>query len=224
VSGVLQDRLDKEAAKKAEIASAVKASASRRIAEATPAVLTLAEEKALANAAVDAIDAGAEPEEPEDETPAIAKVAVPLTEVEMALLLSLLNLAGAEQAEVARRAACARKKVAPKFGKVKKVKELTPAQKEKLAKAEKAAETYTIAASAAIGFVGKGLGESKKMVVALGLLNLPALRWLAKQYEGVAIPKDKRSAADIREFLRVELLNWRRPYQIGDLAAMNLEG
>jgi hypothetical protein len=62
---------------------------------------------------------------------------------------------------------------------------------------------------AAMSFVGKGLGESKKMQTALGVLSLPALRWLAKQYEGVSIPKDKRSALDIREFLRVELLTFK---------------
>ena len=135
----------------------------------------------------------------------------PVTDDELAAALAVIARASKRQAEELRKAAVARKKVAPEEPKVKKAKELTDAQKAKLAKAEKAAEAYSVTASAAMGYVGKGLGESGKMQIALGLLSLPALRWLAKQYEGVSIPKDKRSALDIREFLRTALLGWTAP-------------
>ena len=36
---------------------------------------------------------------------------------------------------------------------------------------------------AAMSFVGKGLGESRKMVTALTVIGLPALRWLAKRFD-----------------------------------------
>jgi hypothetical protein len=137
-------------------------------------------------------------------TPEVA----PVTADELAAALAIIARATKQQAEAIRKAAAERKKVAPVGEKVKPVKELTQAQKDKLAKAEKAAETYMVAASAAIGFVGKGLGESKKMQVALGLLSLPALRWLAKRFE-LKIPSDKKSALLIREFLRVELLTFK---------------
>jgi hypothetical protein len=212
-SGVLQQRLDQEEARKAETAAIIRASASRRIAEAAPAVLTLDEEKELANAAVDAIDleqaapgnTDLSPSDPVEPTPVISEVVTP---EELSAALAIIARCNKPQAEALRKAAAERKKVAPEGAKVKKVKELSEARKAKLAKAKLASEIYTIAASAAMGFVGKGLAESRKMQVALGLLSLPALRWLAKQYEGIAIPKDKRSAVDIREYLRVALLNW----------------
>jgi hypothetical protein len=136
---------------------------------------------------------------------------LPVTEDELKLALAIIERASKQQAEAIRKAAAERKKVAPEGEKVKKVKELTQAQKDKLAKAEKAAETYSVVGSAAMGLAGKGLGESTKMQTALSFVPLPALRWLAKQFEGVSIPKEKRSAADIREFLRVELLTWKAP-------------
>ncbi|HEY6019145.1 MAG TPA: hypothetical protein VIY48_04375 [Candidatus Paceibacterota bacterium] len=217
VSGVLQNALDKEDKRKAELSKAVKGLK----------VKTLAEERAEANAAVEAVDAAnAKPDLTIGE--AMAEAAdkglltefvqaitgttpvgdLPVTEDELKAALAIVARATKQQAEAIRKAAAERKKVAPEGEKVKKVKELTPAQKEKLEKAEKAAETYLIAASAAIGFVGAGLGESKKMQVALGLLSLPALRWLAKRYE-LKIPSDKKSALLIREFLRVELLTYK---------------
>jgi hypothetical protein len=134
-----------------------------------------------------------------------------VTDEMLAEALRIVGLASKQQAEAIRKAAAERKKVAPEGEKVKKAKELTQAQKDKLAKAEKAAETYSVVASAAMGLAGKGLGESTKMQTALSFVPLPALRWLAKQFAGVAIPKDKRSAVDIREFLRVELLAWKAP-------------
>lgn len=206
-SGVLQEALDKEAKRKAAIGAAVKGGK----AEADKP-LPVPEEVV------------AKPEVLPDATPVKPEVSAGVTDEQLAEALRIIGLANKPQAEALRKAACERKKVAPEGAKVKKVKELTQAQKDKLAKAEKAAETYSIAASAAKGFVGLGLGKSKEMQIALGLLSLPALRWLAKQYEGVKIPKEKRSALDIREFLRVELLTWKRPYQVGDLAAMELEG
>lgn len=212
-SGVLQNALDKEDARKAELSKAVKGLK----------VKTLAEEREEANALVEqanreartaqfaaALNGSGPLVEPmEDEPEAVAAPEVPaVTNEELTKALEIIARATKQQAEAIRKAAAERKKVAPEGEKVKKVKELTPAQKEKLEKAEKAAETYLIAASAAIGFVGAGLGESKKMQVALGLLSLPALRWLAKRYE-LKIPADKKSALLIREFLRVELLTYK---------------
>ncbi len=136
---------------------------------------------------------------------------IDITDEELKTALDIIARASKQKAEAIRKAAAERKKVAPAGEKVKPVKELTQAQKDKLAKAEKAAETYSVVASAAMGLAGKGLAESTKMQTALSFVPLPALRWLAKQYEGIAIPKDKRSAADIREFLRIELLTWKAP-------------
>lgn len=217
-SGVLQNALDKESARKAEIGKAVKGLA----------VKTLEQERAEANALVEeANDLPARMKEGEtvgDYTsrlisgaaapmesalsPKAKPEASPVTDDELKEALAIIARATKQQAEAIRKAAAERKKVAPEGAKVKKEKELTQAQKDKLAKAEKAAETYLISASAAIGFVGKGLAESKKMQIALDLLSLPALRWLAKRYE-LKIPSDKKSAILIREFLRVELLNFK---------------
>jgi len=147
----------------------------------------------------------------------------PVSDSELAEALAITERATKQQAEAIREAAAKRKKVAPEGVKVKPVKELTDAQKAKLAKAAKAAETYPVVCSAAMGLAGKGLAESVKMQTALSFVPLPALRWLAKQFEGVAIPKDKRSAADIREFVRVELLTYNKPYQFGDLTKMELK-
>lgn len=133
----------------------------------------------------------------------------PVSDSELKEALAIIARASKQQAEAIRKAAAERKKVAPEGAKVVKEKELTQAQKAKLAKDAELAATYSITCSAAMGFVGKGLTESKSMQIALSVLNLPALRWLAKQYEGVSIPKDKRSALDIREFLRIELLTWK---------------
>lgn len=133
---------------------------------------------------------------------------MPVTADELASALAIIERATKQQAEAIRKAAAERKKVAPAGEKVKKAKELTDAQKAKLAKAEAASATYSITCMAAMSFVGKGLGESRKMVTALTVIGLPALRWLAKRYD-LSIPKEMRSALDIREFLRVELLNFK---------------
>jgi hypothetical protein len=210
-SGVLQNALDKEAARKAEIGKAVKGIA----------VKTLEEERAEANALVEQADREARTAQfaaaldgsgplvgPSEAVTPVESLEV--TANELAAALAIIERATKQQAEAIRKAAAERKKIAPEGEKVKKVKPLTDAQKARLAKAEADAATYSIAASAAIGFVGKGLAESKKMQVALGLLSLPALRWLAKKYE-LKIPGDKKSALLIREFLRVELLTWKAP-------------
>lgn len=202
-SGVLQEALDKEAAKKAAIGAAIGAAVKGGKAKAAQIE---ADKPLPVPAEPEEVIAAPEVSEP---TPVKPEASAGVTDEQLAEALRIISLANKPQAEAIRKAACERKKVAPEGAKTKKVKELTPAQKEKMAKAAKAAETYSIAASAAMGFVGLGLAESKKMQIGLGLLSLPALRWLAKQYEGVSIPKEKRSALDIREFLRVELLTWK---------------
>ena len=250
-SGVLQNALDREAAKKAAIGKAVKGIA----------VKSLEQERAEVNATVDAMDAKAatkagfiaaieavasvselskEFREGDDDLPSGASYRVepgetvgeftsrligepapltnahsqeddatpevaPVTEDDLKAALAIIARATKQQAEAIRKAAAERKKVAPEGEKLKKAKPLTDAQKAKLAKAAADAETYSVVCMAAMSFVGKGLGESKRMQAALSVISLPALRWLAKRYE-LKIPSDKKSALLIREFLRVELL------------------
>jgi len=208
---VLKAAAAREAAHKAEIGKAVKGIA----------VKSLEQERAEANAAVDALDMQAGETVGEFTSRLIGEPApltnihshkdvaapevAPVTADELAAALAIIERATKQQAEAIRKAAAERKKIAPEGEKIKKEKPLTDAQKAKLAKAEAASATYSITCMAAMSFVGKGLGESKKMQTALTVISLPALRWLAKRFE-FKIPSDKKSAVLIREFLRVELL------------------
>jgi hypothetical protein len=245
-SGVLQNALDKEAARKAEIGKAVKPTIAnaRTHKEANQAFMAAVLQDGVELLAKskdgelskefregdDDLPGGAsyqmEPGETVGEftsrligepTPltnihskedVAAHEVEPVTADELAAALAIIARATKQQAEAIRKAAVERKKVAPEGEKVKKVKELTQAQKDKLAKAEAASATYSVVCMAAMSFVGKGLGESKKMQTALTVISLPALRWLAKRYE-LKIPSDKKSALLIREFLRVELLTFK---------------
>jgi hypothetical protein len=206
-SGVLQNALDREAAKRSAIGKVAARSASAHIAECDAADLAKAGELSKEFREGDDASPGVETAqiEPEIVTPVEA---LPVTADELAAALAIIERATKQQAEAIRKAAAERKKVAPVGEKIKPVKELTQAQKDKLAKAEAASATYSVVCMAAVSFVGKGLGESKKMVAALTVVSLPALRWLAKRYD-LKIPADKKSALLIREFLRVELLNFK---------------
>jgi hypothetical protein len=206
VKAVLGAAVSKEDAKKAAIGKAVKGIA----------VKTLEEERAEANALVEQADREARTAQfaaaLDGSGPLIGPSEVvapveglPVTADELAAALAIIARATKQQAEALRKAAAERKKVAPEGEKIKKAKPLTPAQIEKARKAEEASATYSVICMAAMSYVGKGIGESKKMQTALTVISLPALRWLAKRYD-LKIPSDKKSALLIREFLRVELL------------------